>query len=1010
MRENVAEGDCPYCGVEPAAEKRNVSSLPDPAVHESQTGHLLREHRTPTVPSPSQPVRQVANKPNKRRRILLPILISLAALLLCVGIFLSTQFFGSSVHVTEATSSILYADQTMLPVGESIQVHFTVRTTDQTVEELTIYENDDAVCHLTETRTEGFARYFEGSAALEKSRPTQAIYTARSTPGELASLILRFAPEVTDQMVENAEKILDDLAATEADAFPGGDPDESFLPEIYRYLLDDSRVKQVAQDQSGVSFITADGLGCRYTLPPEEGTFGLKPQLTQPSEGAFQTSRGELLERVYAAENIYKADYSDLYVQNSYNPTNDNVLFLQSYDGITSAIINEDVQEFFDPVDFSKKRFHEDFCEKIADFRAGEFDTKRDVNFLASMFDGSWCNYGTILMNTHGAVQVFRHAKDGSSATAFLVTNNTEYKKYESWRAQRQYLFADYNNGKLSNKYDDTFSLSPLFMNQDHDLWASTDLIMDQYGDKMFDNTVFLFNVCYMMRDGAFKKFLFDHGAQVIVGSPKSINMSFSRSWLNKLAKVWTKYDEGDSHSSYLSDGFDDSEHLANNVFEVYMRTQIDGHSAFSYYGHSDMKGKILVDGDRSTTTDDKPAEGAKVIACPYYNHRLHRNPDLFTTASEAAVVVQPDGSFTLTYQDWGTYILKIEYEGQVTYAQGNFHGGSCGTIYVDNIPEEFIPLRSPKPTPEAPTPTPEPSDTPDYYGLLRSYLREVLVPQYGVMPVKRQVYGCEYQDTALQNTDNLHGILSGEITDLDGDGQEELLVYRFADCTERYAGGEDMPATEIHIEVYETDGASCFPADSVTLTDTGYRSNHHDLRSALFLCNAGDYTGITLYGCIHMNSTHEVIRQYRYDGSALSLMLCEGTAVGGGPCSTSHYRLTNGEDLSGTYGGFGGHDGWEIVDIADEESHGSGYKTADQEILARYADVLRSYGMERTGRRFQWFGELYDYDREEKYSVRDAFSNSDNLHWIGELDTCYQFIDSPQKVVIPKDYTGLAR
>ena len=72
-------------------------------------------------------------------------------------------------------------------------------------------------------------------------------------------------------------------------------------------------------------------------------------------------------------------------------------------------------------------------------------------------------------------VQVFRHAKDGSSATAFLVTNNTEYKKYESWRAQRQYLFADYNNGKLSNKYDDTFSLSPLFMNQDHDLWASTD-------------------------------------------------------------------------------------------------------------------------------------------------------------------------------------------------------------------------------------------------------------------------------------------------------------------------------------------------------------------------------------------------------------------------------------------------------------------------------------------------------------------------------------------------------
>ena len=100
MRENVAEGDCPYCGVEPAAEKRNVSSLPDPAVHESQTGHLLREHRTPTVPSPSQPVRQVANKPNKRRRILLPILISLAALLLCVGIFLSTQFFGSSVPVS----------------------------------------------------------------------------------------------------------------------------------------------------------------------------------------------------------------------------------------------------------------------------------------------------------------------------------------------------------------------------------------------------------------------------------------------------------------------------------------------------------------------------------------------------------------------------------------------------------------------------------------------------------------------------------------------------------------------------------------------------------------------------------------------------------------------------------------------------------------------------------------------------------------------------------------------
>lgn len=991
----------------PAASAQSAASTQSTASAQSTASTQSTAFKqAPIQEKSSASVKQQKRKMKKKRsRFLLPPTIILAVvLMICVVILVKKRESADEIYV-EADSSVLYADQTMFTAGETAPVCFTVRTTNTEVDSFDLYNGDTWAATLAPVRTEGDVRYFEGTLEMTAQVPTLFNFTARSGQEESSVLTLRFAPEITDEMMQTAYDVLDELNDMEEEAFPDGDPDEAFVETVYAHLLDDSRVKKAVLEETCVQFITIDGLGCMYHLPLEEGTFGSRESASAESDSdtTFDTMQktGELVTAIQSAGGIEEADFSDIYVRNDYSPTSTDVLFLQSFEGITSVIVADEVQQYVDFIDFSKNDYHEDFCKKIADFVGGDFELKRDVDFLSSLFDGSWCDYGTIVVNTHGLKEPLYHMSDGSIGTSILIVESRDLDKYKDWYETRQYLYADYFENVEENKYDENFRNAPLFLESDGSLWASTDLIMDQYSDKFFDNTVFVFDVCFLLRDEAFCRFLFSHGAQVLVGSPNSIKATAAPSWIKHLGDVWTDRDAHGKCSSYLSEGLDNDDHLfTDDVLEVRLRRMENGHSTYTYRGRGELYGTVVSDG--------VPVRGAKVTAYWYYNHRLHPVIDDPVTPQKITVMkTKKDGVFHIPDDQmnksrrWGTYVIRVDYQGETVYAQLNFHGADgCGTIDIssalpsDSTEEETTEQEETTPAPEL-----------DYQGMLETYLQEVLVPEYGVMSIKRH----SYDRSSLQNSGAFQGILSAEITDLDRDGAEELLVYRFED-------GKETDSL-VYLEIYEAAESGVYLADDLHFKESCFRSEYLDVRSALFLCDAGIYTGITLYINIYMNSSHEVIRQYRYDGSTLTRVLCDGTATGGGPRGTVWYRKSEDDQISGnaqdcsslSHGGFGISDGFEQIAYVNEEDYSNGgFADADQQLLTQYTDALRFYGMERNGKRIMW-DELYDATSTEKYSVQDLFSNSDSINWIGELDTCDEYMNNTtQQVVIPIDYAGL--
>lgn len=1006
-------------------------------IHDNQTDYRVRILQTAPAAQAPLPVtapKPKAQKPKKKHRFVLLLVLAALAVCICVGIVIALQAFRQSDNVyveTDVASSILYADRTMFTICERTPVRFTVRTTDPTAESFDLYNGDTYVATLMPTETQGDTRWFEATLEVEEKMPMMEIYTARSGSEESTALTLRFAPEVTDEMIETAYAVLDDLNALESQEFPDGDPDETFLNTVYAWLRTDERVKAAVLEETCVRFITLDGISCMYSLPPGEGVFGSgtaaadepDAQLTaqsasspeyvfsQPDISSMQL-KGDLVSVIESAGSIQDARFSDVYVRNDYSPTSTDVLFLQSFEGITSFLVSEEIQQILDPLNLTAKNFQENFCQKITDLVGGDFDTKRDVDFLSSLFDGSWSDYGTIVMNTHGLETPGRHASDGSVSTVFLIADNRNYEDYADWYAKKQYLFADYLNEYEENQYDSDFRTAPMTLNQYGELWATTDLIIDQYADKCFDNTVFVFNVCYMLRDKTFCSFLFSHGAQVIVGSPYSIGQLDSVSWINHLGEVWTDPDAHGDFSSYLSEGLENDAHtFSEDVLTVLMRRQKDGHSTYVYRGRGEIYGTVTYRG--------APVEGAAITAYQYINHVLIPVTDNRFPDNEIVVMrTNRNGKFFMPddlksqKRRWGTYVVRIDYQGEMYYAQVNFHGtDGFGSVDIGN---KLTPVATPVPTPKAeqtPTPTPvptaSPTPVPDSRAMLETYLRQVLIPEHGLMPTEQRALS----GSALLNSDAFSGILSAEITDLDRDGADEMLVYRFTD--------DASFGSIIHLEIYEADEA-IYLADALHFTESCFKSEYHDVRSALFLCDAGTYTGITLYTNLYMNSSHEVIRQFRYDGTALVSVICQGMATGGGPRGTALYKLTGSEQLRGDdpsaypqlgYGSFGNYKGYETLVLISEEDYAdsAGFAEADHNLLVQYADTLRPYGMQRNGQRI-WVDELYDAQQSQKYSVQDLFSNSGSITWVAELDTCYEFsYRTAQKVVVAIDYADLA-
>ena len=818
---------------------------------------------------------------------------------------------------------ILFADETMFPIGEPATVTFSVSSADSVdCFELVCEETGEILSTLEFSDRLDESYIYQGVVEVSQNEPKRMTIRAVSSSCTSTPLTLYFAPEITQSLLADAY-IVTDMVAEKVREKYGSLPDEASLDFVADLLRQDSRVCNVRRDSNAVTYSTTDGIACIYTLPPEEDTFGTLAQDT-PLTDAY----------------LNEKDCADLYVYNDGSITNRDVLFLQSSDALT------------------KTDYHETLCEAIADFVGGDFDIYREHSFYRALVEGKLCDYGTVVVNTHGASNAVYRA-DGSYLCYLLLKEDASAAMEEELTALNRYFY---------NFYDEQVELARITteISGERAIFISTDFIMALYADQTFDNTIFQFSVCYLGLDTTFLQFLIDHGAQAVVSCPGALLLVNDADYCMKVADLLAEMKPDTSRSYTLLEALSPANSMRGQM-GLYTRS-----FDFVYYGEGNMHGCVM--------DENGPVADAEIVAYRYMNHEFELRD--VTRSSE-------DGSFRFRNMPWGTYIIQATSGGRRTAAQVNFSDteGDCGNIYLGDTD----------------------ASSADAAATLENYLRGTLIPQYGLMGTGIWEKSLRYTESV--GIDELNGILSAYIDDLDGDTDAELLLLRLESAAD---------TTDLYIEVYEMGDDGPYPADVCFFTTISYGVPYHSTQLSLFLSqnSVGDLC-INLYANNTMNENLEVIRQFYYRNETLNQVATNAYFLGGDYWA---YRYTQHPLEDASYQlllyGLSEENGWEIVDRASTDSTYSDetiqeYTDKERAMFSEYREALYSEnmagGLLRNDRNS--FRTLMETGEDPHYTVADLFDNADAFVWIADLSgIIYYGNGASVKRFEAVDFSGLGR
>ncbi len=911
---------------------------------------------------------------------------------------------GEGVISCEVSDCIFYADSYLLTTGEETEVTFTVESDSGEEEEFSLYLNDAKKGDFTLTEENGGRRTYELKFPLSRSQPEILVFTAKSQESTSQSLEVRIAPEITEEMMQTLTDVAADIDEQERKAYPDSTPDANFVDTVAQTLEADPRIEHVARtDEEHVFYVTNDGLGGVYMLPAEEGTLGGRDYRTYETEDVESLQENGFTEAVNQGW-----DLSSYYVYNSYALTSNRVLLAQLSDEMTLS-------------DSMK-----DFARQLASSIGAIMDLRQEDAFLGWMLDGLWCDYGSIILHTHGGLFTKRENGDDRLYLQASFATGDAAKKIGA-----QYFYAYYD----SEKNLDNPTRSLIYMCSDGKICFSTDVVMNEYGNRRFDNTVFYMNACYGLGDYTFNRFLLEHGARAMIGSTETIKAnpikeanfaaSYDRNWYNFWKQYLRVITDGDYETGELysrGPSLWNALEVGNNTYwlgeeinQGFLMVCRDLEAEhFRYVGSEKAKGVVKKNGN--------PVAGATVTAYRYMNHEL---------VEKGSVTTGKDGVFCFENMlETGTYIFRAEYQGVSASAMTNLTGNGInyGIIELTGGTGELI---SESPDSSEPTKkawdtetsnsaeTTEPESTADPTEILLQYLKNDLAASYGVMSVtpwklSESLSTWECGDNSLMN-----GILSAWIADLDTDGKKELITVRFTP-------GDNA---EMILEVYEVESgtesvslASQMSFDASKLCRDGINS-----RLAVFFTEADGSPKLYVYGFERGNGGgDESIRQLFYADGMLQ--------------SDHYWRVSMGSDLSvwaqrGTV--VSSENGNPIImDLAkdnpamtDEETQSADFDSAERgEVLnAFYENLEEVTGLRHAKILPHWTGRTSSYgppgytscvelDRDSIFLVKELFVNADAVTWMAELDDClYEDWDSQGKytysnIMTPRDDTGLVR
>ena len=301
-----------------------------------------------------------------------------------------------------------------------------------------------------------------------------------------------------------------------------------------------------------------------------------------------------------------------------------------------------------------------------------------------------------------------------------------------------------------------------------------------------------------------------------------------------------------------------------------------------------------------------------------------------------------------------------VERTAEALYQDGDLTKGQreCVTLALDTVGIPATDIGGDE--------TGEEEEKPRSAELLKEYLEDTLIPEYGVMPTD-EIKKPYSSDGIWLEPKDLRGILSATIGPFGDDGLDRMLIIRATCDGTATAQNADKGEVKLCMEMYEAkDEVSC-AAVKVFEPCGSYRWNVHDVQTGFFTYTNNGTRYIGIDSNFGMNESISTLAVYQYRNNEFQYVkgVCRQRQGGGYEAVLS--ADTEPEAGYVTFGATYTDDkkGWKVLEDYDAESAGYDQERTKQkigELNELYSQQLQELGLIQKDTRIIWNYESSDY------------------------------------------------
>ncbi|MFR5868849.1 MAG: hypothetical protein ACLUFF_01025 [Acutalibacteraceae bacterium] len=305
--------------------------------------------------------------------------------------------------------------------------------------------------------------------------------------------------------------------------------------------------------------------------------------------------------------------------------------------------------------------------------------------------------------------------------------------------------------------------------------------------------------------------------------------------------------------------------------------------------------------------------------------------------------------------------------------------------------------------TPSASQSSPSPTqDTAEAEAELRTYLRQTLIPKYGLLsatPIRRA--GTRAKLTA----EELSGMIGAQIADLDADGNPELLTF-----TAQSEQKGDVCTTTVFLDVYAyTPEQGVARADGRSWQSNSFSVSYQDMRSSLFTYTHNGTLYIGLHTYFNMNDSIDILWLYTYQNGSLSFVNGASLCIGGDEWFYLHQGQTDPADMLVSLTPSESWNGWSCTrqeHRGDDYSQANvdRYHAAEAEVQQQYTKLFADYGLTRSVTEIQ----AGAHSSDTKRTLLDTYQATEgSIQLVGALATPVGYDTEAYLLLQATDGTG---